>query len=696
MNKTEILGKIKSVFFQHFEQVVEDCCMRIDLDFGAQLGKSRGKMSKEHYIKLLEYLHSIRKELKNNYLLKISENFDESYQITGNSPTGKLNFSNLSLSSDDVVQENQLIGLIISQCQSLFYEELASLNKYLSISSVKQTIARSQIPIFPEKLIQALIEVIKPLQLNSEGRIALYNIFEVNVFIQLGFIYRELIKFCDIAENDHIQSDSTDESAVNTIAQRGFVTNYIVGEIKEEIRPILASAEQPSTEFKSLQKKLEQWRLSLSPSAYDLIPATLNVFYEHFEIKNALQILQQFNDDNDQNEEKQPLKWRVLQKLKELSFSDKANNLTQQDEDIMDLVAMIFNEIKREELIEDSVKTTLLQLEIPMVEASLGRFSVFTSQDSPVRQLIDDLFSAGLLLNVEGDDAQSIQARITSSVEKITKENSFDFSGWRAETEAFSNYMYLQKQRSQVMEENLRELMSIRQAQEASRKIAYETIENSIKGHELPTTIVDFLRDVWSEVLLDAYNCKNEQPELWDNSVRVMDDLIISVVPPADDQSRKQLLKMLPGLITELRKSLKLISYAKSAQSRFFKDLAVWHIILMDKKEAKKTVCPINKPKVLTGKINALTIEDESTEQAKNLAEQSWVTFTSAAIRQCSKLIWKDDVMETRVFVGKSGEKMFEIKTVELAEKLRMGQAAIITIDKKTITERALSMLTDL
>jgi hypothetical protein len=196
--------------------------------------------------------------------------------------------------------------------------------------------------------------------------------------------------------------------------------------------------------------------------------------------------------------------------------------------------------------------------------------------------------------------------------------------------------------------------------------------------------------------MLDAYNCKTEQPELWDNSVRAMDELITSVLPPADDLSRKQLLKMLPGLIAELRKGLKLISYAKPAQSRFFKDLAVWHIILMDKKEANKTVCPINKPNVLTEKINALTIADESTEQAKNLSEQSWVTFTSAARKQWSKLVWKDDIMETRVFVGKSGEKMFEIKTVELAEKLRLGQAAVITIDKKSITERALSILTDL
>jgi hypothetical protein len=36
---------------------------------------------------------------------------------------------------------------------------------------------------------------------------------------------------------------------------------------------------------------------------------------------------------------------------------------------------------------------------------------------------------------------------------------------------------------------------------------------------------------------------------------------------------------------------------------------------------------------------------------------------------------------------------MFEIQADELAEKLRLGQAAIIQIDERTITERALLKL---
>ncbi len=46
-NKSRIFASIKPIFFQHFEQAVDGCCMRIDLEFGLQLGKNREKMGKD-------------------------------------------------------------------------------------------------------------------------------------------------------------------------------------------------------------------------------------------------------------------------------------------------------------------------------------------------------------------------------------------------------------------------------------------------------------------------------------------------------------------------------------------------------------------------------------------------------------------------------------------------------------------------
>ena len=184
-NKAETLAKLRPVFFQHFEPLVDDCCMRLDLEFGLQLGKKREKISKDQYIKLLEYLRLVRRDIAQNYLCKINEIFDRSSQKTAAIQRKRMNFSDVSLLSHDVVRENHVLAQITRDCEHLFYEELTVLNKYIAPPQSKQTIADSENPIFPEKLISALVEVVEPLKLNTDARIALYKTFEASVFNRL-------------------------------------------------------------------------------------------------------------------------------------------------------------------------------------------------------------------------------------------------------------------------------------------------------------------------------------------------------------------------------------------------------------------------------------------------------------------------------------------------------------------------------
>ncbi len=180
----------ESVFFKHFEQSVDDCCRQIEIEFGFQLGADRGKMSTEQYIKLLKYFRSVQKDIKQNYLIKVRGTFDNSSQQAVIIQKKPVDIFNATLMSDDAVKENHELDLIIRKCEHLFYVELTSLNSQLL---EEHAIASGQNPILPGKLVSALVEVIKPLDLNADSRIALYKTFDVNVFSQLGFIYRELL-----------------------------------------------------------------------------------------------------------------------------------------------------------------------------------------------------------------------------------------------------------------------------------------------------------------------------------------------------------------------------------------------------------------------------------------------------------------------------------------------------------------------
>ena len=180
----------ESVFFKHFEQSVDDCCRQIEIEFGFQLGADRGKMSTEQYIKLLKYFRSVQKDIKQNYLIKVRDIFDNGSQQDANIQKKPVDILNATLMSDDTIKENYELDLIIRKCERLFYAELANLNSQLW---GEPTIADEQNPILPGKLVNALVDSIKPLDLNADSRIALYKTFDVNVFSQLGFIYRELL-----------------------------------------------------------------------------------------------------------------------------------------------------------------------------------------------------------------------------------------------------------------------------------------------------------------------------------------------------------------------------------------------------------------------------------------------------------------------------------------------------------------------
>lgn len=189
----DVMRAFKPYFFQHFESLVNDCCMRIDHEFGLQLGKDREKMTKDQYLKLLEYLRSVRNEIERNYLSAVNDVFDNSFQAGVNNQVEQVDFSKVAIIDDEAAKESQAMTRIIRKCEHLYHDELNALNKRLESRPEKRTISNSQYPIFPEKLVRALSGVISPLKLSEDNKVVLYKTFEANVFSQLGAIYRGLL-----------------------------------------------------------------------------------------------------------------------------------------------------------------------------------------------------------------------------------------------------------------------------------------------------------------------------------------------------------------------------------------------------------------------------------------------------------------------------------------------------------------------
>jgi hypothetical protein len=677
-NTPDFIEPFKSVFFHYFEQLVDNCCMRIEPEFSMNLGRSRETASKEYNKNLLEYLRSVRFEIKTHYLLTLNESFDLALKKKEKQLAQKTHLTPTSLANDDYIKEDYASNLIIRECEKKHHEQIMRLNHLIAIVSEKSAVADRQNPVAPEHLVRTLFAVIRPLKLNGDQRVALYKTFEANVFDQMGFIYQELIKHC--------------ESSIKLRIEKG--------ELEDNTKPKVTPPEAINQEFRQLQLRLAEWRTNHALSGFEPLNIESNHFYEHFEIKNALQVLGQFSltMNGHAATEKKPIKWQVINTLKELNFSEEKKTLAKTDEDTLDLVSLIFSKITANAFLHDSTKSAVAQLEIPMAAACLGQYSVFTNPNHPIRSLLDQLIETGLFLDFEHETDRLTQRRIGETIDKLVSDFGFDLYGWISAGKEFARFIETYQKNSKLQEESAIQAMIEHETVFSAQKEVAEIIAIGKQNKVLPSTVTDFLQNVWRQVMLQAYLVKDRQPETWEETVKAMDQLIISVIPPADDEERKRILKLIPGLIKSLRSGLALISYEKETLSRFFKELAVLHIIAMDKKEAKASaIAPKENPDI-ANKIEAIAETDPSrfSPRINPFKVGDWFVFNEETGRKWGKLARIGNNNENLLFIGKNGEKIAQTKTEDLAERLRLGRAALLKVDNRPITDLVLSGLSTL
>lgn len=660
---------LKSVFFSYFEQMVDVCCMRIDIELGLHLAKNREKADKETFKNSLDYLRSERSVIKKLYLDKLHHIIDHAYQKVAKAMDREAKTYHIALASDGYVKEDYSSVLIIRQCEREVYEQLTELNRQLSIVLGKSAFGK-QNPFAPETLVRTLQEVLGPLKIGSDCRVALYKIFEEHVFNQLGFIYEELIKQCLTI----IDKESSE-----------------LKQLKASFEAAGSDAEAIKYDFQKLQRQLDAWRVAQGSTSYDLLGNKQQNYYEHFEIHNALQILSQFYRDRPAGlfNRTIPLKRHVLKKLEELNFSGDLKSLDRSDEDILDLIALIFDKIALNKGLSEDVLSALMSLEIPLATASLGQYGVFVAHLHPIKQVINDLFSVGLFLNPGNEDEQLIHNRLLALINKIKQQTNPDMGFWIVAATELSTYLAARQQIFHDTESATIKTCRDHDLSAVKKQHISQKIQDCLQKENIPPSISDFLHDVWSEVLLRAYLAKDAEPELWKQSRQTMKQLIMSVLPPANDVQRRKILSFLPELLLELRNGMNVINIDEAAQSRFFKELAMFHLLLASKKDIKQIVSEY--PQVFAAvQPVPRNLSDIYSERANALAIQSWVVFTGESVKRWGKLAWKSQNSENLLFVSKNGEKISIMTVGQLADAFRQGLAKVLDQDARPLTEQVL------
>ncbi|MGH8357299.1 MAG: DUF1631 family protein, partial [Pseudomonas sp.] len=378
--------------------------------------------------------------------------------------------------------------------------------------------------------------------------------------------------------------------------------------------------------------------------------------------------------------------------------SGKSRVVEDADEDVINLIAMLFEFILNDGTVPESLKALIARLQIPMLKVAVLDKSFFSRTNHPARRLLNEIASAAMGWS-QRDDYQrdSLYLHIEQVVQRLLNDFVDDPAIFSQLLTEFTAFTHDERRRSELLEQRTRDAEEGRARTEIARQRVAEALNLRLLGKVLPEVVVQFLQQAWSQVLLLACLKHGEHSPQWLAGLRTMDELIWSVGLSEDTEAGRHLLEQLPGLLKALRDGLSGAAFDPFITREFFTRLQTLHVqSFRGSAEEQPSLSQVEVREAFVLSPAAPAIEaslpedDPDLLKVRQLRIGCWVEFQEDAENtlRC-KLTAIIAPGNTCIFVNRTGLKVLEKNPLELALEFKRG--AVRTLDDALLFDRALA-----
>ncbi|WP_027896449.1 DUF1631 domain-containing protein [Zestomonas thermotolerans] len=663
-----------------------------------------------------------RKNIERGFLHKLFESFASltQYEIGKAPQLDAMSFDSLSLVQNDELEERVAVDSMVAKVMSRDALALGHLTTRLN-SLVPRKLDNKSNPLGPEALCHAFIESCSDLGVDIKVKLIILKLFEKYVLSGLGELYDEanqaLISAGVLPELKSLpqaRRRAPNQPAASRAAQVAAGEGHAEGGEVQEV-------------FQVLQDLLAQVRGVAVPRRElpaDALPITsrdLTRLLSHLQQRMPVEAMSEL-DIRDQLE---ALLGRVSAK------SGKVRVVGEVDEDVINLVSMLFEFILDDRNLPDSLKALIGRLQIPMLKVAVLDKTFFGRGSHPARRLLNEIASAALGWADQGDvQRDSLYQKIEQIVQRLLNDFVDDPAIFSELLADFLAFIGDERRRSELLEQRTRDAEEGSAKAELARRQVEQALNERLLGKTLPEVVVRLLKEAWSKVLMLTCLKHGVESAEWQAALATMDDLIWSVEPHDEPEARQRLLELVPGLLKSLREGLASAAFDPFSTGEFFSQLEALHVQglqrfkrpLPEAESAAEGVAvePQDRPLldlaavdeeapaeppmvavveeiVLAAPEETRTLEpeeilpedDESLQQVDNLRVGSWVEFQEDEEHKLRcKLAAVIKATGKYVFVNRTGMKVLEKTRMGLAVEFRRG--TIRLLDDALLFDRAL------
>ncbi len=554
---------------QQLKQALQTLFDNADDTLFEMADRATSNVEQNAFFEAMRDLRMKRRNIERGFLQSIFESFStlNQYEIGQPAPQ-ETSFDSLALVQNDELEETVAIDTMVTKVVNRDAMALSHLTTRLNALISKKLDDKSN-PLGPQALCENFLRACQGLGVDIKVKLIILKLFEKYVLSNLDQLYAEANQTLVAAGVlPELQSApprrQAQPRAAAVYGQTGASGSDQAGFIDDGMQEV----------FGALQSLLSEVRGTALPARNhpsDAVPISSH---------DLLRLLSHMQSRTPQSIQDFDLQDQLEQLLRRASAkSGKSRVVGEVDEDVINLVSMLFEFILDDRTLPDSLKALIGRLQIPVLKVAVLDKTFFSRGSHPARRLLNEIASAAMGWG-DQDEAQrdSLYQKIEQVVVRLLNDFVDDPAIFSELLADFLSFTGDERRRSELLEQRTRDAEEGRARAEMARQEVEQALNARMLGKTLPEVVVRLLQEAWSKVLLLTCLKHGTLSDEWDAAVATMDDLIWSVSPHESDEERARLLELVPNLLKALRDGLSSAAFDPFSTSDFFNQLEALHV----------------------------------------------------------------------------------------------------------------------
>jgi hypothetical protein len=591
----------------------------------------------------------------------------------------------LSLLSEDALEEQLATEQLVDSLARKHAAALELLDQRLAVVVERTILASDENPVAPAFLAAALHDALHTVELSTSLRIALYKFTERELSTALTAVYDRLnANLAEAGILPRLLPTVRSDTAASASTEAG-----------SEGDAVRASVEVPANEqalFGSLIGMLQSWRQRMAPG--QVIEASNAPQLRMPEIMSVLSLMQ--NDpppaldlalDDQRLSLAEQLRREVLAGARRLGIGDENLNLTNMQEDAVDLVGMLFDVLLDERDFEPNVRRKIGRMLVPYVKVAVKDRRLFLYKGHPARRFLNAVAEACEGNHADGPQERELLERVDTYIDRVVSDFNEDVAIFETLEHELRAFMTQHRQRIEITERRAAEAQSGRERLEFAREQAVADVARHRGQRRLPPVLSDFMGRYAGHHLVQVILRDGGESERYAASFKAIDTLLsafdhvelgmpVAHMPPLDK----------PGLAAILSSSGCVGSAADDvigALDDCLQQVAASDSVeLVEPEPVQVQQRPAAPSLAIVGGHDQLDFDPAMAERLHALEVGTWLQLAgeSGKLEQ-AKVSWISPISSRFLFVNRRGIRVLVASAEELAAMAKQGRLQLRQAD---------------